>query len=481
MPELAMVDASPPTPPWDKIVLLPKQAEFIEALWTHDYLLYAGGYRAGKTITGCYAAILLSVLCPRNIGLIGRLTATDLKDTTQRTFDEMLPHNLIAKWRPSENHLWLTNGSEILFRHLEQPGGRKGLTLGWAYIDEITEVSHDILKLLISRLSIPMRLPPRAALLPSGPGYLATKRLTEGPSALKLLGTTNTDAPGHWVHRAWFGPPPPNDIGLPAARRFAISARSRDNIHVPDQTLDAMDASYDPRYHERYVQGKWVDIGKDSVYYNFDRTIHVKHCPIDPHLPLVHAWDFNVNPMATVVMQRAGNEVRVVDEIVIHTSSTPEVCDEFLRRYEAMLRTATARGLFIYGDATAHTRGRTTGKSDYGIIADKYRDIPRLKFCVPRGNPPEADRVNAVNARLRANDGTIGLYIDPRCLNLIADCEQVHYKTGARVIDAPTGPKIEKGEDPMRSHTSDSMGYYIISAFPIKKPGSSIRHYNIRL
>ena len=450
---------------------LPKQHEFISSAWRHDYLLYAGGYGSGKSLVGCALAIMLSMAIPGNLGLVGRQHASDLRDSTQRTFFECLPPEWIARWKATESHLWLVNGSEVIFRHLDEPAGLKSLNLGWAYIDEITDTGESVFRMLQSRIRLPVQLPAIADL---DAGWPATRRAGTGVDGRKIFATTNTDAPGHWVHELWFGPPPPEGRGLPRAKRFAVHSASRENRHLPREYLADMDASFDPRYHERYVQGKWVDIARDRVYHQFDRAAHVRPVAYDPHLPLVHAWDFNVNPMASVVLQRAGHEVRVIDEIVLPSSNTPEVCAEFLRRYGA--HTA---GVRVYGDATGHARGATTGTSDYIEIRRRYALLPGLALCVPRANMPEVDRVNAVNARLRSADGAIGLRVDPRCANLIRDFENVHYKRASRVIDRPGEIAIDKGADTTLTHTSDALGYYIAARFPVRAAAASYRHYNL--
>jgi phage terminase large subunit len=56
------------------------------------------------------------------------------------------------------------------------------------------------------------------------------------------------------------------------------------------------------------------------------------------------------------------------------------------------------------------------------------------------------------------------LLIDPRCRQLIRDVEQVAWKT-----DANGNPLVELDKsDRMRTHTSDALGYYIASAFPMQ-------------
>jgi hypothetical protein len=58
------------------------------------------------------------------------------------------------------------------------------------------------------------------------------------------------------------------------------------------------------------------------------------------------------------------------------------------------------------------TRSKTT---DYQIIADA--GFPRQD--IPRANPPVRERHNQINAMLKAADGTVSLFIHPRCKTLL--------------------------------------------------------------
>ncbi|MGL1152562.1 hypothetical protein ACSTLF_00280, partial [Vibrio parahaemolyticus] len=53
--------------------------------------------------------------------------------------------------------------------------------------------------------------------------------------------------------------------------------------------------------------------------------------------------------------------------------------------------------------------------SDWDLVATALRPVfrDRLVVAVPRANPPERARINAVNTRLKAGDGTVRLMVDP--------------------------------------------------------------------
>jgi len=84
--------------------------------------------------------------------------------------------------------------------------------------------------------------------------------------------------------------------------------------------------------------------------------------------------------MCSLVCQRDGDEVRVLDEIVLSTSSTPEVCREFIERWGHHLGghhlTGNSRTLTIYdGDASGAAGNTASGNSDYQVIKKFFRDL----------------------------------------------------------------------------------------------------------
>jgi hypothetical protein len=110
--------------------------------------------------------------------------------------------------------------------------------------------------------------------------------------------------------------------------------------------------------------------------------------------------------------------------------------------------------VIIYGDASG-SRRQTTGSSDYAMVREalcrsRYK---RASYRIPRSNPEVRERVNLMNAMLRAADGESRLFVDPRCREVILDLERVSYKPGSMLID--------KDRDPRRTHLIDALGYLV--------------------
>jgi Terminase large subunit, T4likevirus-type, N-terminal len=187
------------------------------------------------------------------------------------------------------------------------------------------------------------------------------------------------------------------------------------------------------------------------VYYAFDRKVHVKPCEFNPKLPIWIGMDFNVDPMSMVVLQQQPDgTVWAVDEVVLFGSNTEESCDELEKKYWRNQKQIT-----MYPDPAGNQRQHARGETDLDILREKgFKKIKHRKR-----HPKVADRVNSVNRMLRAADGSIRLYIDPKCVHLIKSLEQTIYKKGSRDMDKDMGVE----------HSTDALGYPIELEFPIRK------------
>lgn len=142
-----------------KYKLLNAQRQFLEI--PHNYSLdvavYQGGYGSGKTFAGALLGILLSLKFPGIRGLVGAQTYSLVRDTTLQTYFEHLESMGFVsghdyRWISSEQKLVFYNGSEVLFRHFDEPDKLKSLNLGFVEIEEMSDVPYDTFKMLLARM-----------------------------------------------------------------------------------------------------------------------------------------------------------------------------------------------------------------------------------------------------------------------------------------------------------------------------------------
>jgi hypothetical protein len=185
-------------------------------------------------------------------------------------------------------------------------------------------------------------------------------------------------------------------------------------------------------------------------------------------LPLFWSLDFNIDPMCSVIGQRMGDEVYILDELVLPNSNTNAACEQFLERTKPWIRKSRLPiPVQIYGDATGDTQRSSASRTDWQIVRDfvgRHTDLYDASFWINSSNPRVKDRVNCVNAMLRNQAGERRLHVDARCKNLILDFERVHWKADA---NGNALADIDKS-DAARTHVSDALGYMIASEFNIE-------------
>jgi hypothetical protein len=310
-------------------------------------------------------------------------------------------------------------GSKVLFRSADNPARLKGPNLAWVGIDEGALISRTAWEVAISRI--------------------------RHPSARRLSAFITTTPEGfNWLF----------DEFVQKKRRGyeVIYARTDENRYLPEEYVRDLAAAYDPMLVRQYLMGEFVNPSAGRVYQPFDRSVHVKSgIDYDPRLPLALAIDFNVNPLHAAAIQLSGGAALVVDEIVLPSSNTYELCQEARARYGAAPITA-------YPDPTGRARktaGLPGASSDFAILMSHG-----LEVLARSSSPAVKDRINAVNRRLMDSSGRAGLYVSDRCREVIRSFEQTCYKPGSSVVDKSAGVE----------HMTDAIGYFIEYEYPIRPP-----------
>jgi hypothetical protein len=185
------------------------------------------------------------------------------------------------------------------------------------------------------------------------------------------------------------------------------------------------------------------------VYSAFRRAVNVGEVEMDPRLQVFLTLDFNVDPLCSLVVQKWQGEIRVLDEIVLHRTTTEQTCEEFERKFGR-----PRGGVVVCGDANGTSRHTAGDSTDYDVIRNffKVRNVP-VSFEVPSANPKVRDRVALVNGKLCNSHGDVSLIVSPLCKELIDDFEQVAYEEESTQID--------KNKDRRRTHASDALGYMV--------------------
>jgi PBSX family phage terminase large subunit len=221
--------------------LISHQADFVNS--TKKYTLNSGGVGSGKTYSICLKALALIQSYPGIFGLIGAQTYPLLRDTTLREFLNIVPSEILKSYNKTEQHFVFLNGSEVIFRSFDDANKLKSLNLGFAAIEEMTDTTEEIFKMLRTRL-----------------------RQQGMPGC--LFGATNPGTFGNYVYKYFIETPIDNSEVI-----YSISA---DNSYLPAEYLKDIETfkRTNPEYYERMVMGKWGSL--EGIIYNFPMAQRIK-------------------------------------------------------------------------------------------------------------------------------------------------------------------------------------------------------------
>ena len=374
--------------------LLKAQRNFLEI--PHDYSLdvavYQGGYGSGKTFAGSLLGILLALKFPGIRGLVGAQTYTLVRDTTLQTYFEHLDNFGFAEgkdydWSSSLQKLTFKNGSEILFRHFDEPNKLKSLNLGFVEIEEMSDIPYDTFKMLLGRMRQRIKA--------------TWKNFT-----YRIFGHTNPEMQRGWVYKTFVEKAAPN--------YRLITAPTTQNIYLPDGFCDELKKLYDEQYYKIFVLAENGEYNNGLVIKDFTDA-NVKEIAYQPEMDLHISCDFNVDPMCWVFAHKTDDKVFYFDEIAMENTTTAKACDEFHRRYPNH-----KAKVIVNGDASGDNRSCTSEYTNYVIIKKKLLQYGYdVEIQIKAFNPPIKNRIMAFNSKVRSANGEICLFVDPKCEKLL--------------------------------------------------------------
>lgn len=220
--------------PTSKITLHVHQTKFLEA--REKYIGLYGGIGNGKSYAGNLKMIELATRFPQNLGLIGRLTFPELRDSTQEVFFRLLEKMYPPKaytFNKNENSVTFWNKSVIIFRHLDNPENLLSMNLGAFYIDQAEEIDEEVFLTLQGRL--------RRDKIPILKGII-----TGNPKGYNWVyykyGMDKSNGAKDWSTGQY---------------RMITAPTIANAANLPSNYLAELQASYSPEWISRYLAGNW--------------------------------------------------------------------------------------------------------------------------------------------------------------------------------------------------------------------------------
>ena len=313
-----------------------------------------------------------------------------------------------AKLNETEMSVMFDNGAELSVKGADNENALRGVELTKCVMDEMAYIKPHVWEEIV----YPMLATTKGSVL-----FIGTPNGYDTMYDLYSRGQSESDWKS-WQFKTIDG-------GFVPADEIARARRTMDGVRFRQE----FEASF--------------ETSGNRAAWNFDRSLHVKKAK---ELATYKWWgcDFNVDYMTAVLAcQFSDGTIHYYNEIRIKNSNT----EEMARKMKAI-----EPKIEVYPDPSGSARSTTSNKSDHQILRD-FGFIIRAK----KSHPSHIDRLNALNRKLLDADGNITMTIDPKCVYLIKDLEQVQR-------DKKGG--IDKSQIEL-THSLDACSYAISYKFPV--------------
>lgn len=230
----------------------PRQFEFVTA--EEHFVAFVGGIGSGKSFAGAaralaaaYGRIGTQRIPTPNLGLITAPTYRMLEDSTLRTFLEAA-EGRVVDFIKSEMIAVLENGSEVLFRSVEDPERLRGANVSWWFADEAAMYAPVTWQIGIGRLR------------QFGAGY---------------AWLTTTPKGRNWLYKTFAA----DTHGEQPDYRL-IRAKTVDNPYLDRTFVGALEQSYVGDFARQELDAEFVSF-EGLIYPEFDAGLHRYVTPID--------------------------------------------------------------------------------------------------------------------------------------------------------------------------------------------------------
>lgn len=369
---------------WYKLKDHPVQLALVDAVKNGvRFPVVPAGRRSGKTERFKRFVAKQAMKNPGELYFIAAPTYGQVKKIYWQDMKKLTLSAMHIK-RPSETDLiiYLPNDSEIHLIGLDKPERIEGIPWTGGGIDEIADVKPSAWTENI--------LPALNTFNPERPDYRAWCWLIGVPDGLNhyfdMAEYAKTANDPDWALFHWKSSEilPPDVIE--AAKRVMSAKQFRQEFEGSFETASG-------RIYEDYSKGNYTDAA------------------ILPHEQLCWYHDFNYTPLSSGIGVRRGNDVYLLEEIILTSAVALQSAMEFVDRYKEHQN----KNVLIYGDPSGKAGEKHGHESDYTTIEAYLR---KNGWTVSRRVKPSTrsikDGQNAVRAKIQNANGDISLYCNPK-------------------------------------------------------------------
>lgn len=225
---------------------------------------------------------------------------------------------------------------------------------------------------------------------------------------------------------------------------------------LPQDVIDSAKRVLSPRQFRQEYEASF-ESAEGKIYEDYSHENTTQEL-IQSHEQLLWHHDFNFTPMSSGIAVRRGDDIYILDEIILSSATSRQSALEFTERY----KNHKNKHVIIYGDPAGRAGEKHGHESDYtemeGVLkSNGWQTTRRVK----KAAPAIKDRQNAVRAKILNALGKRSLFINPaKAPYSHKGIATVQYKKGSSFLEEQTDYQ----------HITTAIGYMIDYEFPINKP-----------
>lgn len=367
-----------------EVDLLQKQADFIfsESL----YPAIIGGLGSGKSDAGVNRAIKLKIDTPnQNVGYY--LPTYDLITLMAfPRFEEILQRlELEYKINKSNYRIDIEGYSSIILRSMQNPERIIAYETADAILDELDTLKKEDASLIWRKVSERTR----------------AEKENGMPNTISVVTTPDMGDTGFCFER-WggnlensFEDVEQKDGTFKKYRAYElVKASTYDNIFLPRGYVNQIKRNYDPILVELYLNGEFVSLNQNKVYYCYDKLKHDTDKTKEGHTRLIIGIDFNIGACCYNVYVR--ETIQDKNNAYYGKYAYYMVEEGYGHDTRALVNIFTAKyskyELELFPDSTGKKNTTNASESDIGILRESFN------VNAPLSNGLVRDRVSSTNA-----------------------------------------------------------------------------------
>ncbi len=423
---------------WYELKDIPQQVALVNAIANGvRFPVVPAGRRSGKTER---AKRFLAKQALKNSNEKYFAAAPTRDQAKKIWWDDMkaLTLSVTHKKKPSETELklFLPNGTEIHIIGLDKPQRIEGINWTGGIIDEIADVKEDAMQANI--------MPALNTVNPTRPDYRAWCWFIGVPDGLnhyyRLSQYAQNSGDSDYAYFHW----------------------KSEEILPPDVIENAKRTMSTQQYNQEYCASFETATGR--IYEDFSTANNTDET-IKPHEQLCWSHDQNYTPLSSCISVIRGDDMYILDEIVLISAVSRQSALEFIEKYKDHKN----KKVRIFGDPAGKAGEKHGHASDYTDIMDVLR-ANGWTFTneVAKSHPAIKDRQNAVRAKIKTASGKISLYVNPKTAPWSYE--------GLATVQLQKGSTFQEDQTNQYQHITTAIGYQIAKLWPVaNKPVAAPR------